>query len=120
MIIKKSKNEARIARHKRYRKYLSGTSERPRLVVYRSNKNISAQIIDDMRQMTLVSASSIEHGNKFTNGSNQEAAKIVGTTIAQRALAQGINTVVFDRSGFLYHGRVKELAEAARAVGLKF
>ena len=120
MITKKSKDAARQKRHYRLRAHLSGTSERPRLAVYRSNKNISAQIIDDVKQITLVSASTIEHGNKVAVGSNLEAAKIVGTTIAQRALEKGITTVVFDRGGYLYHGRVQALADAAREAGLKF
>lgn len=120
MITKKSKDAARQKRHYRLRAHLSGTSERPRLAVYRSNKNISAQIIDDVKQITLVSASTIEHGNKVAVGSNLEAAKLVGTAIAQRALKKGITTVVFDRGGYLYHGRVQALADAAREAGLKF
>lgn len=120
MIIKKSKNDARIVRHFRIRKTITGTNERPRLVVFRSNKNICAQIIDDVKHMTLVSASSIENGNKFQNGSNIEAAKLVGEAVAKRALALGINQVVFDRAGYLFHGRVKALADAAREAGLKF
>ena len=120
MIIKKSKDVARQKRHYRLRANLSGTTERPRLAVYRSNKNISAQIIDDVKKITLVSASSIEHDNKFENGSNVAAAALVGKTIAERALAAGITEVVFDRGGYLYHGRVKTLADAAREAGLKF
>jgi large subunit ribosomal protein L18 len=120
MITKKSKDAARQKRHLRLRANLSGTPERPRLAVYRSNKNIAAQIIDDVNKVTLVSASSIEHGNKFANGSNVAAATLVGKTIATRALEAGITEVVFDRGGYLYHGRVKALADAAREAGLKF
>ncbi len=120
MINKKSKDAARQKRHGRLRVHLSGTSEKPRLAVYRSNKNISAQIIDDEKQVTLVSASTIEHGNKVAVGSNIEAAKLVGAAIAKRALEKGITTVVFDRGGYLYHGRVQALADAAREAGLKF
>jgi len=120
MIIKKSKDKARQIRHERIRQNISGTAERPRLAVYRSNKNISAQIIDDVNKVTLVSASSIEHGNKFENGSNVQAATLVGKAIAERALAKGISEVVFDRGGYLYHGRVQALADAAREAGLKF
>ena len=120
MIIKKSKDVARQKRHYRLRANLSGTTERPRLAVYRSNKNIAAQIIDDVKKITLVSASSIEHDNKFENGSNIAAAVLVGKTIAERALAAGITEVVFDRGGYLYHGRIKALADAAREAGLKF
>ena len=120
MIIKKSKDAARQKRHLRLRKTLSGTAERPRLAVYRSNKNIYAQVIDDVAKVTLVSASTIEHGNKVANGSNVAAAALVGKALAERALAAGITEVVFDRGGYLYHGRVKALADAAREAGLKF
>lgn len=120
MIIKKSKNKTRTIRHLRIRKNLSGTPERPRLSVYRSNSHIYAQIIDDVNQVTLVAASSMEKGNKLENGSNIEAAKAVGTIIAKKALEKNITTVVYDRGGYLYHGRVKALAEAAREAGLKF
>lgn len=120
MIVKKSKKIARQARHNRVRAVVAGTCERPRLAVYRSNKHISAQIIDDDKQITLVSASTFENGNKAENGSNIAAAKLVGETIAKRALEAGITTVVFDRGGFLFHGRVKALADAAREAGLKF
>ena len=114
MIIKKSKKIARRARHNRVRAVVEGTSARPRLAVYRSNKHISCQIIDDEKQVTLVSAST------FENGSNIEAAKQVGELVAKRALEAGITTVVFDRGGFIFHGRVKALADAAREAGLKF
>lgn len=120
MIVKKSKKIARKARHNRVRAVVEGTSVRPRLAVYRSNKHISAQIIDDEKQITLVSASTFENGNKFENGSNNDAAKKIGEIVATRALEAGITTVVFDRGGFLFHGRVKALAEAAREAGLKF
>ena len=120
MIKKVSRNEMRLERHKRIRKTLSGTAERPRLNVFRSNANITAQIIDDEKQITLVSASTFENGSKFENGSNVEAAKQVGATVAKRALEAGVTEVVFDRGGFLFHGRVKALAEAAREGGLEF
>ncbi len=120
MKINQDKKVARAARHKHIRRNLSGTSAKPRLAVFRSNKNIEAQIIDDTKGITLVSASTVEKGNKFENGSNVEAAKQVGATLAQRALEKGITEVVFDRAGFLYHGRVAALAEAAREAGLKF
>ena len=120
MIVKKSKKIARQSRHNRVRAVISGTTERPRLAVYRSNKHISAQIIDDVKQITLVSASTFENGAKFENGSNIEAAQKVGALIAERAKEAGIEVVVFDRGGFLFHGRVQALAEAAREAGLKF
>ena len=118
----KSRNDNRIARHKRVRKNLQGTPEKPRLCVYRSNKNISAQIIDDINGTTLAAASSLDKELKgeIENGGNKEAARKVGEAIAKRALAKGIETVSFDRGGFLYHGRVKELADGAREGGLKF
>lgn len=112
------KNEARIRRHKRVRAKISGTATMPRLCLYRSNKHIEAQIIDDVKQVTLVSSSSVVL--KLENGSNIEAATAVGQDIAKKALAAGIETVVFDRSGYVYHGRVKALAEGAREGGLKF
>lgn len=113
-----NKNEARIRRHKRVRAKISGTATTPRLCLYRSNKHIEAQIIDDVKQTTLVSSSSIVL--KLENGSNIEAATQVGQDIAKKALAAGIESVVFDRSGYVYHGRVKALAEGAREGGLKF
>lgn len=117
-----SKNDRRVKRHKRVRKNLTGTPEKPRLVVFRSNKNISAQIIDDVAGHTLVSASSIDKELKaeIGYGGNKEAAKKVGKALAERALAKGIEVVAFDRGGFLYHGRIKELADGAREGGLKF
>jgi large subunit ribosomal protein L18 len=120
MIIKKSKKEARESRHARVRAIVKGTTARPRLAVFRSNKHIEVQVIDDEKQITLVSASTFEKGARIEKSSSVEAAKVVGTTIAKRALEKGIENVVFDRGGFLYHGRVKALAEAAREAGLKF
>lgn len=117
MIKKVSRNEMRLERHKRIRKTLSGTAERPRLNVFRSNANITAQIIDDEKGVTLVSASSLD---MKLNGSNIENAKKVGTEIAKRALEKGITEVVFDRGGYQYHGKVESLADAAREAGLKF
>lgn len=122
MINKQSKNISREKRHLRVRKKVSGTAERPRLNVYRSEMNIYAQVIDDLAGKTLVSASTLdkEIKEKLPVGSNKEAAKAVGELIAKRALEKGIKTVVFDRGGYIYHGRVKELAEAARSAGLDF
>ena len=120
MIKKVSRNEMRVERHKRIRKELSGTADRPRLNVFRSNANITAQIIDDEKGVTLVSASSLEKELKITNGGNVEAAKLIGAEIAKRAKKAKIKKVVFDRGGYLYHGRVKALAEAARENGLEF
>ena len=108
----------RIKRHARVRGKISGTAERPRLSVFRSEKNIYAQIIDDVAGNTLVAASSVE--KDFGPGSNKEAARKVGKLIAERAVAKGIEEVVFDRGGYIYNGRVKELAEGAREGGLKF
>ncbi len=109
----------RIKRHSRVRGKISGTAERPRLCVFRSESNIYAQIIDDVAGNTLVSASSVEKGFEG-NGGNCDAAKKVGAAIAERALKKGIEDVVFDRGGYIYHGRVKALAEGAREGGLKF
>ena len=120
MIRKVSRNEMRLERHNRIRKDLMGTSERPRLNVFRSNANITAQIIDDEKGVTLVSASSLEKELKIANGGNVEAAKLIGAEIAKRAKKAKITKVVFDRGGYLYHGRVKALAEAARENGLEF
>ena len=118
MITKQDKNISRVRRHARVRAKISGTTEAPRLCVYRSNKNIEAQIIDDVKGATLVASSSMSL--KLENGSNVEAAKLVGKDIAEKALAKKIKKVVFDRSGYIYHGRVKALAEAAREAGLDF
>lgn len=110
----------RVVRHERIRNKISGTSEIPRLCVFRSNTGIYAQIIDDETKSTIVAASSLDKDLKITNGSNIEAAKIVGEQVAKKALANSITKVVFDRGGYLYHGRVKALAEAARENGLEF
>ena len=117
-----SRNDRRVARHQRVRKDLYGTPEKPRLCVFRSNKNISVQIIDDVNAVTLASASTLDKELKgqIEYGGNKDAAKKVGEAIAKRALDKGIETVAFDRGGFLYHGRVKELADGAREAGLKF
>ena len=120
MIKKVSRNEMRVERHKRIRKDLSGTAERPRLNVFRSNANITAQIIDDEKGLTLVSASTREKELNIKNGGNVEAAKLIGAEIAKRAKKAKIEKVVFDRGGYLYHGRVKALAESARENGLEF
>ena len=120
MINKISRNAMRLERHKRIRKDLSGTESKPRLSVFRSNANITAQIIDDTKGVTLVSASTLEKDLKIKNGGNVEAAKVIGAEIAKRAIKAKIIEVVFDRGGYLYHGRVKALAEAARENGLKF
>ena len=119
---KESRNDKRVKRHARVRKNLFGTPERPRLCVFRSNKNISAQVIDDVNGVTLVSASSLDKELKaeIGYGGNKEAAKKVGEAVAKRALEKGIEEVCFDRGGFLYHGRVAELADGAREAGLKF
>ena len=122
MFKKIDKNANRVARHKRVRKKVTGTAERPRLSVYKSAKNIYAQLIDDINRTTLVAASTIDKeidlGEVY--GGNKDAAKKVGELIAKKAVAKGISEVVFDRGGYLYHGRVRELAEAAREAGLKF
>ena len=118
MIKTLDKNVARVRRHARVRAKISGTAETPRLCLYRSNKHIEAQIIDDVKGTTLASSSSIVL--KLENGSNIEAAKAVGMDVAKKALALNITSVVFDRSGYVYHGRVKALAEGAREAGLKF
>ncbi len=122
MIKKLSKNEKRKKRHLRMRNKIVGTPEMPRLNVFRSSKNIYAQIIDDAEGVTLVSASSLEKdaSENMANGGNKEAAREVGKMVAQKALEKGIVSVVFDRGGYIYHGRVKELAEGAREAGLKF
>ena len=119
MVSKTDRKAERIRRHVRVRTKISGTPERPRLCVYRSNSNLYAQIIDDVAGNTLVSASTLDKEVK-TKKSNVEAAKEVGALIAKRAEAKKIKTVVYDRSGYIYHGVVKELAEAAREGGLEF
>lgn len=120
MIKKVSRNEVRKVRHDRVRDKVVGTSDVPRLNVFRSNQNIFAQIIDDEKGITLVSASSIDKELKLDNGSNIEAATKVGELLAKRAKKEKIIKVTFDRGGYLYHGRVKALAEAARKNGLEF
>lgn len=119
MINKKSRNESRAVRQKRVRATVKGTALRPRLCVFRSLNNISVQVIDDDSQTTLLSASTLDKEVK-TKASNIEAAKEVGELIAKRAIEKGIKLVVFDRNGYLYHGKVKELAQAARGAGLEF
>ena len=119
MINKEAKNVARVRRHERVRAKISGTPECPRLNIYRSNKNIVAQVIDDVAGKTLVSASTLDKEVK-TKQSNIEAAKEVGELIAKRAIKAGIKQVVFDRGGYIYHGKVQAFAEAAREAGLEF
>ena len=119
MVSRKDSNAQRLKRHARVRGKISGTSDRPRLCVYRSNKNISCQVIDDVAGVTIVSASTLDKSIK-TKHANKEAAKEVGTLIAKKAIEKNIKTVVFDRGGYIYHGVVKELAEAAREAGLEF
>ena len=122
MISERSRNAMRELRHRRLRRDLSGTSERPRLAVFRSLKHIYAQVVDDESGRTLVAASTLEKSiqEALKSTGDQEAAKAVGKQIAEKALAKGITAVVFDRGGHIYHGRVKALAEAAREAGLKF
>lgn len=119
MFKKCDRAQSRVRRHLRVRKKIFGTSERPRLSVYRSEKHIYAQLIDDVAGITLVAASSIEKGFNG-EGSNKEKSKLVGKMVAERAVEKGINKVVFDRGGYIYHGRVQELAEGAREAGLEF
>ena len=119
MINRPDTRAQRMKRHSRVRSKISGTPERPRLSVFRSENNIYAQIIDDVAGSTLVSASTVEKGFEG-NGGNVEAAKKIGALIAERALKKGIEEVVFDRGGYIYHGRVQALADGAREAGLKF
>ena len=119
MVSKTNRKLERERRHKRVRTKISGTSECPRLCVFRSNANVYAQIIDDTKGVTLVQASTLDKEVK-TKHSNKEAAKEVGTLVAKRAIEKNIKTVVYDRGGYVYHGVVKELAEAAREAGLEF
>jgi large subunit ribosomal protein L18 len=118
----KTRSEARIRRHKRVRKHIYGTPERPRLSIFRSLSEIYAQVIDDKGGSTLACASSIDHDlrSKLDGKTKTEQARMVGQLVAERAKTKGINTVVFDRGGFRYVGRVKELADAARQAGLEF
>jgi len=124
MINKPSRAAARKKRHYKMRRNLSGTAARPRLTVFKSNKYIYAQLIDDVAGHTLASASTLDSAlvsaNKLESRSNLEAAKVIGTTIAKKALDKGIDTIVFDRSGYIYHGKLETLADAAREAGLKF
>ena len=122
MLKKADKNAIRLQRHKRVRRKVFGTPQRPRLCVFRSSNNIYAQIIDDTNRVTLVAASSLEADVKgaVNHTGNKEAAKLVGQLVAKKAVEKGITEVVFDRGGYLYHGRVQVLAEAAREAGLKF
>ena len=120
MVGKKSRNETRKKRHLRIRKQVKGTAASPRLNVFRSNAHIYAQVIDDVAGITLASASSLDKELELTIGSNIEAAKQVGALVAKRAMEKKVEKVVFDRGGYLYHGRVKALADAAREAGLKF
>jgi large subunit ribosomal protein L18 len=119
MIRNIDKKEIRSRVHKRIRRKLAGTTERPRLAVFRSVAHIYAQVIDDSKGVTLVSASSVDKGGK-TNGGNVAAAKAIGKLVAERAKEKGVAQVVFDRGGYPYHGRIKALADAARAAGLEF
>ena len=122
MITKGDKNKARLKRHLRVRKKISGTNERPRLSVFRSSKHIYAQLIDDVKGVTIASASTVdkELASDIKNGGNVESARKVGELIAKRAKAKGYESVVFDRGGYLYHGRIQALADAAREAGLQF
>ena len=122
MIHKPSRQEARQKRHYRMRHHLSGSQDRPRLAVFRSNKHIYAQVIDDVAGRTLVAASTMEKAvaSGLEGTANVDAAKAIGTLVAKRALEKGIGTVVFDRGGYVYHGKVQALADAAREAGLVF
>ena len=122
MVSKKNRSEVRVNKHRRIRSRLSGTPEQPRLAVFRSNNHMYAQIIDDTAQNTLVAASTVEKEVKdqLEKTNNVEAAAYLGTVIAKRALEKGIDTVVFDRGGFIYQGKIAALADAAREAGLKF
>ena len=122
MLKKADKNAKRLQRHKRVRRKVSGTTQRPRLCVFRSSNNIYAQIIDDANRVTLTAASSLDAEVKgaVNHGGNKEAAKMVGEMVAKKAVEKGITEVVFDRGGYVYHGRVAALAEGAREGGLEF
>ena len=122
MLKKADKNAKRLQRHKRVRRKVFGTPQRPRLCVFRSSNNIYAQIIDDTNRVTLVAASSLDEAVKgaVNHTGNKEAAKLVGEMVAKKAVEKGITEVVFDRGGYIYQGRIKELAEGAREAGLKF
>ncbi|NLL70025.1 MAG: 50S ribosomal protein L18 [Epulopiscium sp.] len=122
MIKKQSRNSVRVKKHQRMRHYITGTSEKPRLCVFKSGKHIYAQVIDDTKGHTLVAASTVEADikSRVSNTSNVEAATVVGEVIGQRAKEKGIEQVIFDRGGFIYHGKIKALADAAREAGLDF
>ena len=122
MVSKKSRSEVRVNKHRKLRNRFSGTAERPRLAVFRSNNHIYAQIIDDTVGTTLVSASTVQKDVKaeLEKTNNVDAAAYLGTVIAKKAIEKGINTVVFDRGGFIYQGKIKALADAAREAGLEF
>jgi large subunit ribosomal protein L18 len=122
MITKGDKNKARVKRHLRVRKKINGTTQRPRLSVFRSSKHIYAQLIDDVLGVTVASASTLdkELAGQVSNGGNIEAARKIGELIANRAKAKGVEQIVFDRGGYLYHGRIQALADAAREAGLEF
>ena len=122
MMSKKSRTDVRVKKHRRLRNYLSGTSESPRLAVFRSNNHMYAQIIDDTVGNTLVAASTVEKeiSAELEHTNTVEAAAYVGTVVAKRALEKGITTVVFDRGGFIYQGKIQALADAAREAGLEF
>lgn len=122
MIKKVSRQAVRVKKHRKLRKKISGTSERPRLAVYRSNNNIYAQVIDDIKGTTIVAASTVEKAIKdsLEKTNDVAAAVAVGEAVAKKALDKGVDTVVFDRGGYIYHGKVKALADAAREAGLKF
>lgn len=122
MIKKPSRNRLRMGKHKRIRRKVQGTPEKPRLCVFRSLNHIYAQVIDDVNHNTLVAASTLETGvrDNIKDGSKMDAAKAVGTAVATKALAQGISEVIFDRNGYKYHGKIAALAGAAREAGLKF
>ena len=122
MVSKESRQKVRVKKHRRMRNHLSGTTQRPRLAVFRSNNHMYAQIIDDTVGNTLVAASTVEKEVKaeLEKTNNVDAAAYLGTVIAKRAIEKGIDTVVFDRGGFLYHGKIAALADAAREAGLKF
>lgn len=122
MLKKVNRNEMRKIRHRRVRQKVNGTPERPRLNIYKSNSHIYAQIINDVNGHTLVSASTLdkELKDKLSSTGNKEAARLVGQLVGKRAIEKGIDQVVFDRAGYIYHGKVKELAEGAREAGLKF
>jgi large subunit ribosomal protein L18 len=122
LLKKVNRNEMRKIRHRRVRQKVNGTPERPRLNIYKSNSHIYAQIINDVNGHTLVSASTLdkELKDKLSSTGNKEAARLVGQLVGKRAIEKGIDQVVFDRAGYIYHGKVKELAEGAREAGLKF